>query len=99
MEILEKIDKLRIARGWSVYKLAEESMLSQSTLANMFTRKTMPTFETLKSLCNAFGITLSQFFAEENEKATVKEAELIKNYRRLSENNQEAVLELIKNLK
>lgn len=47
MDILDRITELREERGWSVYKLAEESGLTQSTLANMFSRKTMPSIATL----------------------------------------------------
>lgn len=64
MDILEKINKLRLERGWSVYKLAEESGLTQSTIANMFSRKTMPSISTLTQICNAFGISLSEFFSD-----------------------------------
>lgn len=35
MDILEKIDKLRIVKGWTLYKLAEESEITQLTLSNM----------------------------------------------------------------
>ena len=39
--------------------------LSESTLANIFRRNTMPSITTLEAICNGFGITLSQFFAED----------------------------------
>ena len=61
MDILEKITKLRLERGWSVYKLADEAGLTQSTVSNMFSRKTTPSISTLSQICDAFGLTLSQF--------------------------------------
>ena len=67
MEILERINNLKNERGWSIYKLAEESGITQSTLANMFSRKTMPSISTLKQLCDAFGISLAQFFDYESK--------------------------------
>ena len=36
MDVLKKINKLRIDRNWSVYRLSVESGVSQSTLTNMF---------------------------------------------------------------
>ena len=33
-------------------------------MANIFRRNTMPSITTLEAICNGFGITLSQFFAE-----------------------------------
>ncbi|MEG9430655.1 MAG: helix-turn-helix transcriptional regulator, partial [Christensenellaceae bacterium] len=62
MDVLERINALRKERGWSIYRLADEAMLTQSTLSNMFTRKTMPSLYTLNQICEAFGITMSEFF-------------------------------------
>ena len=83
MEILEKIDKLRKERGWSIYKLAEESCVTQSTMANMFSRHSTPSIWTLSMICEAFGITLSQFFEEGESKYTTEELMLLSNYRKL----------------
>jgi len=52
------------ARGWTVYRLAIESRLSQATLANIFRRNTEPRISTLNAICITFGITLAQFFQE-----------------------------------
>lgn len=94
MDILEKIDALRQERGWSINYLAMEAMLTQSTVNNIFKRKTEPKISTLKSICNAFGITLSEFFAEE-EKPTLDE-ELQKQVKRLPEAQKIALLSLLK---
>lgn len=60
--IVEKIDKMRMERGWTVNKLASEAMLTQSTVANMFNTGAEPRISTLKAICDAFEITLSDFF-------------------------------------
>lgn len=52
-------------RGWTEYRLSKKCGLSESTLANIFRRNTMPSITTLEAICNGFGITLSQFFAED----------------------------------
>ncbi len=62
MTVLEHIDDLRKARGWSINNLAMEAMLTQSTLNNLYMRKTEPKISTLRAICGAFGITLSEFF-------------------------------------
>ncbi len=99
MDVIEKIDKLRKERNWSVYTLALEAGVTQSTLATMYQRKTPPKIETLQLVCEAFGITLSQFFLEEEkiEILSAKEKELLTAYRKLSENKQNALLNLIRN--
>lgn len=64
MDIHEKLKLLLKERGWTEYRLAKESGLSESTIANIFRRNATPSFTTLESICAGFGITLSQFFAE-----------------------------------
>ena len=99
MEILEKIEKIRIEKGWSQYKLALEAGLTQSTLSNMYVRKTLPSLTTLSNICDAFGITLSQFFANEKELgSSLDEEELLINYRKLTEVQKKAVKNLCKEL-
>lgn len=87
-------------RGWSTYKLAYESGLTQSTLSNMFARGTCPTIETLQMICDAFGISLSEFFEEDESKAYVskEELQLLNKYRALSVKEKDAVKTLIDTL-
>ena len=98
MEILERINELRNQHGWSIYKLAEESGITQSTLANMFSRKTLPSLTTLKQLCEAFGITLSQFFEDSSNQFSDEEMMLISNYRKLSENDKSVIKKLLNSI-
>ena len=94
MEVLEKIEKLRKEKGWSINFLALESGLTQSTLNNLYSRNSEPKISTLRVICNAFGITLSDFFKEEDN-----EDELIRRVKSLSQENKKALLQIIKNLK
>ena len=64
MDVLERLQKLLDARGWSMYRLAKESGLTESTIANIYRRNAIPSIMTLESVCKGFGITLSQFFAD-----------------------------------
>ena len=64
MDVIKRINDLMSERGWSAYKLAQASGLSPSTIANIYRRNTVPSLTTLEILCKAFGISLSQFFAE-----------------------------------
>lgn len=104
MDILEKIDDMRQERGWSYYMLAQEAGLTQSTVLNMFSRGTQPSIKTLTAICSAFGITLSEFFAEEGDimgadkGLSGNEKELIAMYRNLSEKDKNAVMFLINKL-
>ena len=64
MDVLKRLDDIMKERGWSDYRLAQNSKLSASTIANIRRRNTVPSVVTLESICDAFGITLSQFFAD-----------------------------------
>ena len=99
MDILKRIEQLRQEKGWTMYKLAEESMIQQSTLANMYTRNTLPSLTTLLSICKGLGITPAQFFAIDSmDKINIEEKELLSSFRKLSETNKSAVINLINNL-
>ena len=65
-DVIDRLKALMRQRGWTAYRLAKETGLSSSTIANMFRRNTIPSIPTLEMICNAFGITLSQFFADES---------------------------------
>ena len=64
MDTRARLVELMDERHWSEYRLAIESELSQSTVANIFNRSTTPSVATLECICAGLGITLSQFFAE-----------------------------------
>lgn len=64
MDAKARIRDLMQERGWTEYRLAIASGLSQSTVANIFNRNTTPSVATLESICGGLGITLAQFFAE-----------------------------------
>ena len=99
MTTLEKIDKLRIQRGWSNNNLALEAMLTQSTINNLYSRKTEPKLSTLRAICEAFGITLSEFFKEESDDS---ESEIDKNLQKkisaLSLEQKKTLLAFLKTL-
>ena len=62
MDVHKRLRQLLNERGWTEYRLSKKCGLSESTLANIFRRNTMPSITTLETICNGFGITLSQFF-------------------------------------
>ena len=99
-DILEEITRLRIKRKWSEYDLAKHSGLSQSTISTWYRKKQIPTIQTLDKVCSGMGITLSQFFAEEDDMVylTSQQKELLDNWSALSETQQALFMELFKNI-
>ena len=64
-DVMNRLERLMKERNWTAYRLAKETGLSASTISNMFRRNTIPGIPTLETICEAFGITLAQFFAED----------------------------------
>lgn len=98
MDILDRIRQLRDERGWSNYRLSQETGIAQTTLRNMFKRNTAPTFTTLESICKGFGITLSQFFADDSEAVTLDtgQRKMFELWNTLDEEQKNALFELLK---
>lgn len=99
MNILKKINKMRLEREWSVYRLSLESGVSQSTLTNMFNRETLPSITTLECICNAFGITMSEFFAEDVAKpSAIAESEFVFLYNKMDDESKKSLLMIMRKL-
>ena len=95
--INEKILRLSQEREWSTYELAQRADITHSTLNSSINRDTPPKIDTLERICDAFGITLAQFFLEDEqmEILSAEEKELIARFRRMPPEKQRALLELL----
>lgn len=94
-----RIRQLMDERGWTIYRLAQESGLSQTTISNIFKRNNQPSLPTVNAICEACGITLAQFFAE-NKPANAPNAqnELDSSVASLREDQREALAAFIKTI-
>ena len=100
MDTKQRIRELMAQRQWSEYRLAIASGLSQSTIANIFSRNTTPSIATLESICSAFGITLAQFFSDgEMVELTPEQREMFSAWSSLSTHQKEALSHLIQVMK
>ena len=66
-EILRKIVQLRIDKNWSEYRLSMETGIPQSTISSWFRKNVQPSVQSLAAICQACGITLSQFFSSDED--------------------------------
>lgn len=64
MNVGERIKELREKRGLTVNKLANLAGISQSYLRDVELGNKNPTVETLSYFCDALGISLKEFFSE-----------------------------------
>ena len=97
MDIRQRLIELQQKHGWSDYKIAKEAGLSPNTVSNIYRRGNTPSLVTLEALCKAFGITLSQFFAEgETIEVTPELRELFDRWLLLSPAQKTALWQIIK---
>ena len=96
-DILGTIAIYRQERGWTEYQLAERSGLPQSTISSWYRKNMVPTVPSLEKVSDAFGITLSQLFAENNEPVTLTPSQraLLDKWDRLDAEQQEAIFQII----
>lgn len=92
-DILTTITQYRQARGWTEYQLAERAGLPQSTISSWYRKNMIPTIPSLEKICTAFGITLSQLFAEGDAPVSLTESQrkLLERWAKLREDQQAVV--------
>lgn len=101
MDVLARIIELRDARGWSEYQLAERSGMAQSTISSWYRKRMLPTIPSLEKICDAFDITLSQFFLDNTDEAVMlneKQKELLQSCVKLSPEQFDALLHFLETL-
>ena len=97
MKIQMRIKELQNQRNWSTNKLAIESGVSSATIVSWYTKNATPSLKMLSNICDAFGITLAEFFNESDTRIeyTDEEKVLLKEWVLLSPKEKEIVFSLI----
>ncbi len=101
MDVLARITSLRKMRNWSVYELSVHSGLTQSTISSWYKKNTVPTIPSLAKICDAFHISMSDFFREvgtDDETISEQDARLIEYASRFSPDEKDALLEFLRRL-
>ncbi len=84
---LDRITELRLEKGWSVYKLAKESDIKQSTFASWYSREIEPSISMVEKICSALDMSLPEFFSEAPR--TMESETRLAHFRKLSDLSQE----------
>ena len=95
MEYGKRIKALREAKKISIYRLSQDSGISQGHISDLENGINQPTIETLKRILAPLGCSLSEFFNEgEISVLTEKEKELVASFRTMPDEKAELFLEL-----
>lgn len=91
--VVKRIEQLCKEREWTYYRLSIESGIPHSTLHNILHRSTVPSVPSIMRICNAFGISMAQFFTENADNGCLSESEsaLLKIYRSFNHKEKELI--------
>ena len=98
MDIKQRIDELRIKKGWSLSRLALEIGVSDNTVYSWYNeKKYQPSRKTTEDICNVFNITLAEFYSDiDFDKLASKEIVLLEAFRNVSDEDKQRVIEIVK---
>ena len=96
MEIGKRLRALRKSKGLSIYKLSQETGISQNHISDLELGRRKPSVETLKRLTAPLGISMAELFNEDGEVTILSdnERELVENYRTLPDVKADSLLTL-----
>lgn len=100
MVIGDRLRYIRESKNISIYRISQETGISQSHIRDLERSNRKPSVETLSRLVVPLGITLSELFNENDEISilTPKERELVEYYRTLPDEKAALLLQLGKSL-
>lgn len=96
--INQRIVTLCKEKGYTWYRLSALSGIPVSTIVSIINRNNAPTIPTLQKLCDALGLTLSQFFSEGFETTTKTQDVYLYEFNRLDNHEQDLVLAYIQSM-
>ena len=99
-ELYDKVDSLRLEKGWSIYELAMKAGISPTTIYNWRDRLSSPTLSLLDAVCFAFGISVVDFIMNGDELTalTDEQKEVIHLWNKLSNEQKKLITNLMKSM-
>lgn len=100
MTVQERILELMAKRGWTKYKLAQETGLYQTTVYDWFNDKNYtPDRKSIELICAAMNISLVEFYSGIDEgELSGEQALLLQLFERVPESKRQLVFELLRSL-
>lgn len=100
MTVQERISELMEKRGWTKYKLAQETGLYQTTVYDWFNDKGYtPDRKSIELVCAAMNISIVEFYSGIDEgELSGEQALLLQLFAKVPENKRKLVFELLRTL-
>ena len=98
MTAKERIDELRMKKGWSLNRLAEELGLTNTSVYAWYKKEGFnPSAQSIETACEVFGISMTEFYSCVNcEQVGQNETLLLDSFRKVPLQEQEKVLQIVK---
>lgn len=97
MDIKARLEELRKQKNISIYELTIRADLSENTIYHWYNNKAVPSLTGLIAVCNALEITIEEFFNPKVKGAlTVRESELVELFSKCNDEEQQAILTLLR---
>lgn len=98
VQIGERIKKLRKARGFTQFDLAEKVGLAESTISLLEAGKRKPSLQAINKLAEIFNVDPAHFITTDNESEENPRVQMIaRDLANLSDNDLDFIEKLIKN--
>lgn len=99
--IPKRVKELCSKHKISKYRRAQLTDMSQTALGNIINKKSIPTVPTLERICDAFGISIAQFFAGEGMRPdlTDEQEELLEIWDDLNADERRILMNFVRTLK
>ena len=95
-KIVERINQLRIKKGWSQYNLAKATGISENTVYGWTRNNVTPSLKNVEAICDAMGFTTAYFFCGgHSESLGEEERQLLDEWFLLSDIEKQAIFDII----
>lgn len=100
MDYGKKLKSIRENKKISIYRLSQDTGISQGHISDLENGRNQPTIETLRKILVSLGITLAEFFNEDKDVSYLNEREtkLLTQFRNMPDDKAELFLQLGKAL-
>ena len=94
--VVERIEELRKAKGWSKYELAKYIGVSTNSVYGWYRTGAMPSLSNVLKICEVLDISIEQFFCEVGSYSLSKEeSKLLQDWFLLSDVERKAIFSII----
>ncbi len=99
--VADHIKQLCEKHKMSKYRLAQLTGMSQTAVGNIISKASIPTLPTLEKICDAFGMTMAQFFTDDGTRPdlTNMQSEMMDVWEDLDEYEQKILIKFVRSLK